>query len=191
MLEGKFALALHHLDIAQAWVPVFAYHSDLIYQRGWLDRNLGLNSPEVEVYAAIREEIEGFNARAAQAYWELLAKEEPGPVRDEAFRGALRLALNDFNSGLSDSAASRLAQLTQIDPTCVKAYYALQLASLRGLQKGQLERNSAKFETLCASFQSLEKKTLIASAHRRAAELEFDYRDIDKLGTEMRAAITP
>ena len=57
---GKIALALHHLDIAQAWVPVFAYHSDLIYQRGWLDRNLGLNSPEVEVYAAIREEIEGF-----------------------------------------------------------------------------------------------------------------------------------
>ena len=112
-------------------------------------------------------------------------------MREEAFRGALRLALRDFNSGLIDRAASRLEELTKIDPTCVKAYYTLQLADLRAAQKERLERDTAKFEALYNCFQSLEKSSLIASSHRRVAELEFDYGDLDKLGEEMRAAITP
>jgi tetratricopeptide (TPR) repeat protein len=190
-LDGRFSQALEHINAAQAWMPVFAYNTDLICQRGWLEQKLEFNSPAVQLLSAVREEEEGFRARAAQHYSDLLDQQAPGPVREEAFRGALRLALNDFNSGLLDRADYRLKQLAEIDPTCVKAYYALQLADLRSGQKENLERDTAKFEAVYNCFQSLEKSSLIASAHRRVAELEFDYRDIGRLGEEMRAAVKP
>jgi hypothetical protein len=65
------------------------------------------------------------------------------------------------------------------------------LVDLQKLQKERLESDTAKFEAVYNCFQTLEKSSLIASAHRRVAELEFDYRDIPRLGTELRAAITP
>lgn len=190
-LDGNFKLALGHIEAAQVWMPVFAYDTDLICQRGWLEEKLMVDSPTAQVSRAIREEEEGFNLRAARHYADLLDRLEPGPARDEAFRGALRLALKDFNSGLIDRATLRLEQLVQIDPTCVKAYYALQLADLRSCQKERLESDTANFEALYNCFQSLEKASLIASAHRRVAELEFKYRDISRLGDELRAAIKP
>ena len=120
-----------------------------------------------------------------------LGREADGPLRDEAYRGALRLAIKDFNAGLIDRAADRLGQLEAIDPTCLKANYALQLAYLQNSRKEELEREVAKFEALYGCFESLEKSGLIASAHRRTAELDFEFRDIAKLGDEMRAAIKP
>jgi len=126
--EGRLNESSAHLDLMEAWVPVLAYNSDVVYQRGWLDRKLGLQSDAAMLYSAIREEEEDFDSRAAQHYGELLARQPIGPVRDEAYRGALRLAIKDFNSGLIDRAADRLGQLESIDPTCIKANYALQLA---------------------------------------------------------------
>ena len=49
----------------------------------------------------------------------------------------------------------------------------------------------AKFEAVYKCFESLEKSALLASAHRRIAELDYDFRDAGKLGDEMRAAIKP
>jgi hypothetical protein len=189
--EGRWSESLHHLDMVQAWVPVLAYNTDVIYQRGWLDQKLGTKSEAAELCSAIREEEEGFDSRAAQHYGRFLGREADGPLRDEAYRGALRLAIKDFNAGLIDRAADRLGQLEAIDPTCLKANYALQLAYLQNSRKEELERELAKFEALYGCFESLEKSGLIASAHRRTAELDFEFRDIAKLGDEMRAAIKP
>jgi hypothetical protein len=189
--NGSFSESLHHLDLAEAWVPILAYNTDEVYQRGWLDRKLGVNSFAAQLVSAIREEEEGFNARAAQHYAELLDPDRPGPVRDEAFRGAMRLAINDFNTGLLDRAISELAQLTSIDPSSIKANYALQLADLRSSHKDRLECDLAKFEAVYKCFASLEKSALLASAHRRMAELDYDFRDTAKIGDEMRAAIKP
>jgi hypothetical protein len=191
VVEGRFNESLHHLGLAQALVPVLAYHTDLIYQRGWLERKLGFNSPAAKLLSAIREEEEGFNARAVQHYIELLGPEMAGPIRDEAFRGTLRLTIKDFNAGLVDRAGFRLAQLMAIDPTCLKANYALQLVDLRTLREERLKRDVARFEAVYDCFQSLEKRVVLASAHRRLASLEFDSGDIGKLGDEMRAAIKP
>ena len=191
LAEGRLRESLDHLERMEAWLPVLAYNSDVVFQRGWLDQKLGIQSDVAMLYSAIREEEEDFDSRAAQHFGELLARQPLGPVHDEAYRGALRLAIKDFNSGLIDRAADRLRELEAIDPTCVKANYALQLAYLRGLRKEELERELARFEALYSCFQSLEKSGLIAAAHRRAAELDFEYRDIAKLGDEMRAAIKP
>jgi hypothetical protein len=189
--NGSFSESLHHLDLAEAYVPILAYNTDDVYQRGWLDRKLGLNSSAAQLVSAIREEEEGFYSRAAQHYSELLDPDRPGPVRDEAFRGALRLAIKDLNAGLLERAASRLAQLTSIDPSSIKANYALQLADLRSSRKDRLESEVAKFEAVYKCFASIEKSALLASAHRRMAELDYDFQDTEKLGDEMRAAIKP
>jgi hypothetical protein len=189
--NGGFSESLHHLDLAEAYLPILAYNTDEVYQRGWLDRKLGVNSSAARLVSAIREEEEGFNSRAVQHYTELLDPDRPGPVRDEAFRGALRLAIKDFNAGLLERAASRLAQLTSIDPSSIKANYALQLADLRSSRKDRLESEVAEFEAVYKCFASIEKSALLASAHRRMAELDYDFQDTGKLGDEMRAAIKP
>jgi hypothetical protein len=189
--EGRLSESLHHLDLMEAWMPVLAYNTDVVYQRGWLEQKLGFNSEAAQLCSAIREEGEGFDSRAAQHYTEALDRNAYGPVRDEAYRGALRLAIKDFNAGLINRAAFRFQQLQEIDPTCLKANYALQLAYLRTFRKEELEREVARFEALYGCFQSLEKSGLIALAHRRTAELDFYFRDITKLGDEMRAAIKP
>jgi hypothetical protein len=189
--NGRFSESLHHLDLAEACVPLLAYNTDEVYQRGWLDRKLGFNSSAAQLVSAIREEEEGFNSRATEHYAELLGPHSPGPVRDEAFRGVLRLAIREFNAGLLDRAASHLAQLTSIDPSSIKANYALQLADLRSSRKDRLESDVAKFEAVYKCLASLEKSALLASAHRRIAELDYDSRDTGKLGDEMRAAIKP
>jgi hypothetical protein len=67
----------------------------------------------------------------------------------------------------------------------------LQLADLRTQRKADLERNVGQFEVVYNTFQSLEKSALIAAAHRRLAELDFDYGDIAHIGDELRAAIKP
>jgi len=188
---GSYSESLRHLDLAEQWVPVLSYHTDLLYQRGWLEEKVGLQSPVREVYTAIRQEEEGFVDRAAQEYAALLNPEVPKAVRDEAYRGALRLAIKDFNTGLTGRAAAVLERLTTIDPSSVKADYAMQLAHLREFRKTQLEQDVAKFETIYDCFESPEKSPLVAAAHRRLADLEFDYRDLTKLGDEMRAAVTP
>jgi hypothetical protein len=189
--NGSFSESLHHLDLAEAWLPILAYNTDEVYQRGWLDGKLGSNSFAAQLVSAIREEEEGFNARATRHYAELLDPDRPEPVRDEAFRGAMRLAINDFNAGLLDRAASELTQLTSIDPSSIKANYALQLADLRSSHKERLECDLAKFEAVYKCFESLEKGALLASAHRRMAELDYDFRDTANVGDEMRAAIKP
>jgi hypothetical protein len=191
VLEGNYAESLNHLGWAEIWFPVLAYNTDCIYQRGWLERRLGLRSSATQLVSAVREEEEGFHARAAEHYADLLEGEESGPIRGEAFRGALRLAIEDFNSGLVNGANSRLTQLAAIDPTSVKANYALQLADLRMLRKENLECDVAKFEAVYHCFQTIDKGAILASAHRRLAELEFDAREMGKLGDEMRAAIKP
>jgi hypothetical protein len=189
--NGSYPESLRHLDIAEKWVPVLSYHTDLLYQRGWLEEKVGLQSPTREVYSAIREEEEGFVDRAAQEYATLLNPDNPKAVRAEAYRGALRLAIKDFNTGLIGRAAAVLERLTTIDPSSVKADYAMQLAHLREFRKTQLEQDVAKFETVYECFESPEKSPLVAAAHRRLADLEFDYHDLTKLGDEMRAAVTP
>jgi hypothetical protein len=189
--HGNYSESIRHLDIAEKWVPVLSYHTDLLYQRGWLEEKVGLQSPVRQVYSAIREEEEGFADRAAQEYAALLNPEIPKAVRDEAYRGALRLAIKDFNTGLVGRAAAVLEHLTAIDPSSVKADYAMQLADLREFRKTQLEQDVAKFETIYECFESPEKSPLVAAAHRRLADLEFDYHDLTKLGDEMRAAVTP
>jgi len=191
VVEGRFSESLRHLDLMELWVPVFAYNTDVVYQRGWLERKLGLNSEAAQLFSAMHEEEEDFDSRAAQHYSEALDRNVEGPFRDEAYRGALRLAVKDFNAGLIDRAADRLGQLQAIDSTCVKANDALQLADLRTFRKEALEGEVARFVAIYGCFESLEKSGLIASAHRRTAELDFDFRDIPNLGNEMRAAIKP
>jgi hypothetical protein len=189
--EGKYDESLRHLDLAQAWVPVLAYHTDVLFQRGYLERKLGIRSPTTVLFSAMREEIEGFTTRASSHYMELLASDVPKDVKGEAYRSALRLAIKDFNTGLVDRAADRLTQLAAIDPSSVKTCYALQLADLRNFRKRQLESDVAKFEALYGCFQSREKNPLLAMAHRRLADLEFECRDVSKLNDEMRSAVTP
>jgi hypothetical protein len=188
--EGQFRESLRHLDAAVILLPVLAYHADFIYQRGWLDRELGAKTPEAQLQVAIREEIEGLKLRAAEDYLSLL---EPGgvpePVFDEAFRGTLRLAINDFNAGLFGRATGTFERLLVLDPTCLKANYALQLADLRSFRKGRLEDEVASFIAVYRCLQSIEKNVVIAGAHRRIADLDFEARDTVHLGDEMRAAI--
>jgi hypothetical protein len=188
---GNYRAALRSLDLAEVWVPVFAYNTDFVYQRGFLERKLGWSSGAAELYSAMREESEGFDARADQHYSEALDHQADGPARDEAYRGILRLALKSYNAGLIERAVARLRQLQAIDPTCVKVNYALQLAYLQTFRRDELEREVARFTALYGCFQSLEKSGLIASAHRRLAESDFDFRKIPEMGEEMRAAIKP
>jgi len=189
--EGRFNESLRHLDLAEAWIPVLAYHTDAVYQRGWLDRKSGVKSPAAQLLSAIREETEGFSERAVRHYTELLDTDAPEPVRDEAFRGVLRLAINDFNTGLLDRAASRLTQLLSVDPTSLKANYALQLADLRSFRKTRLEGEVAQFIAVYTCMQCLEKRVLIAAAHHRLAEVDFEYHDAAKAADEMRAMLQP
>ena len=68
-LEGNYHQALDHLDAAKRWLPAFAYDTDLICQSGWLERKLGFNSPNVQVFSAIREEEESFDVPSRPAFY--------------------------------------------------------------------------------------------------------------------------
>ena len=189
--HGRYDQARQWLHQATAWLPIFAYNTDIIYQEGWFDQKLGISSPAAKLVTAMREEEEGYTARAVGHYTELLTPENPGPVRDEAYRGALRRALTDLNAGLDEAASASLTRLLMIDPSCVKANYALQLADLRRERKEALQEHVAEFEAMYNSFQSLEKSALLAAAHRRLAELDFDDHDVARIGDDLRAAIKP
>jgi hypothetical protein len=186
--EGAFSTSLRYLDAAQRWVPSLAYDTEMLYQKGYLMHRLGLNFPEKTLFDAINLEEAGLDKQADVQYLALLNSPEHA-VRDEAFRGALRLATQEFNSGVLDRAESELHRLLDVDPTSLKASYALQLVDLRAHQKDKLESDVSKFETVYDAFQSIEKGAVIAAAHRRLAYLEFDFKDRSRLGDEMRAAV--
>lgn len=189
--QGQFADSLHHLSAAEIWAPILSYQTDMLYQTGWLKDKLNTPSPERGLMQAMKLEVEGAADRAEEIYSELLAPSIPDAVRQEAFRAELRMAIDDFNSGLVASAGQRLNRLISIDPICVKANYALQLWHSRNKQKDALEDDVARFQAIYKSFQSLEKSPLLALAHRRLADVEFDYGDTARLNEEMREAVTP
>jgi hypothetical protein len=188
---GHYDEARRWLEQATTFLPILAYNTDIVFQEGYFDQKLGVDSAASKLATAIRDEEEGFTERAAGQYVSLLDPRNPEPVRDEAFRGELRQALTDLNAGLDDRASAALTRLLTIDPSCVKANYALQLTDLRRQRKDALEHHVADFEAVYGSFQSLEKDALLAAAHRRLAELDFDDQDTAHIGDELRAAIKP
>jgi hypothetical protein len=188
---GNFRASLRHLELVTAWVPVLSYDTDIIYQQGWLQQKLGLSSATVSLVTALNEEEEGFDGRACQRYFDVLDSEKAGPNWDEAYRGVLRLAIKDYNSGLLDRASIRLSRLATMDPSCLKANYALQLVDLRSSRKERLENDVARFEAVYKCFESREKSGLIAVAHGRLAEMDFDAGDTARLGEDLRAAAQP
>ena len=188
--NGRFSESLRDLDVAQAWAPALAYGSGMLYQRGYFAERLKLDTPERKLVVAMNNEEDGIDDRASSLYMSLLNSESE-PVRDEALRGALRLALKDFNSGMVSRAGNTLTRLLAVDPTSIKIIYALQLVDLHDRLKSRLEADVSRFEVVYNTLQSREKGAIIASAHRRLADLEFDFGDKDKLAEEMRAAIKP
>ncbi len=188
---GRYAEARRWLNRATTFVPILAYNTDIVFQEGYFDQKLGVDSAASKLVTAIRDEEEGFIDSAAGRYADLLDPSNPEPVRDEAFRGGLRRALTDLNAGLADKASAALTRLLTIDPSSIKVNYALQLADLRRQRKDALEQHVADFEAIYSSFQSLEKDALLAAAHRRLAELDFDDHDIAHIGDDLRAAIKP
>lgn len=187
--QGGFEGARIHLDRAFGLLPSLHSGTDILFEEGWLDRRIGqTTSTTSRLVQAVEEEEEHLSARAWTHYEQLMQTENPGEVRAEAFRGALRLALRDLNSGLEERAAARLNELSALDPSCIKANYALQLADLRLHRKAALERDVLQFETVYKTFQSLEKIAPIASAHKRLAELDFETNDAADVGEQLRAA---
>ncbi|MBV8098049.1 MAG: hypothetical protein JOZ31_02715 [Verrucomicrobia bacterium] len=187
---GQFEAAKQHLERAFVLVPSLRFGTDIQFEEGWLDQRTGHSeSVQSHLVNAIEEEEEHLSARAWEHYRQLLDPKTPKPVRAEAFRGALRLALRDLNSGSEDKAVVRLGALLAEDPSCIKANYALQLADLRLHRKAELERDVAQFEAVYKTFESLEKIAPIAAAHRRLAELDFETNDAVDLGNQMRAAV--
>ena len=187
--EGEFAGARIHLDRAFGLLPSLRSNTDLLFERGWLDRRIGqTSSAESRLVEAVEEEEEHLSARAWTHYEQLLQAQNSSEIRAEAYRGALRLALRDLNSGLEERAAARLNELLVLDNSCIKANYALQLADLRLHRKAALERDVVQFETVYKTFQSLEKIAPIATAHRRLAELDFETNDAADVTEQLRAA---
>jgi tetratricopeptide (TPR) repeat protein len=189
--NGRFAQALNCLDESEKWLPSLSYQTDSLYQRGWLDRQLGRQSAWARLGSAMREETEGFDDRAFRHYRELLDSRFPEAVQGEAFRDVLRLSLNDFNGGLVNRAQASFSQLVALDSTCLKALYALQLTSLKTGQGDQLARVVSQFSAIYKCFQSPEKEAILALAHRHLAELAFDGKDAAGLSREMHLAADP
>ena len=190
-LDGSFDQALQHLALAEGWMPALAYGSDMLFQSGWLEHNLGRDTPQARLAGAIQEEERGFYERASSQYFALLNANPTGPVADEAFRGALRIAIKDFNSARFDRARGNLLRLAAFRPASLKVSYGLQLVDLRDLRKDDLECEVSKFTVIYNCLQNLKRFAVFGQAHRRLADLEYDYRDMDRLGEEMRLAIKP
>jgi hypothetical protein len=190
-LDGSYEQALRHLALARNWMPVLGYGSDMLFQCGWVERNLGRDTPQARLASAIQEEERGFYERASSQYFALLNADPSGPVADEAFRGALRIAIKDFNSTRFDRARGSLLRLAAFRPASLKVSYGLQLIDLRDLRKDDLECEVSKFVVVYNCLQNLKKNAVFGQAHRRLADLEYDYRDMDRLGEEMRLAIKP
>jgi hypothetical protein len=172
---GNFTNALIQLGRAEVWLPVLAYETDFIYQRGWLEQKCGFDTPVTQFVDAWRSERGNFDEVARQEYEKLLAPGIPRPVRFEAFRGLLRLAIDDFNSGLTDRAYEMLSHLAAIDPSSLTVLYGLQMTDLRGNRLVALRRDLAQFTAIYRVYQSPEKDAVLASGHQRLAELAFDH----------------
>lgn len=191
VLNGNLDQALQHLTLVRRWMPAVGYGSDMLFQSGWLEHNLGRDTPQARLANAIQEEERGFYERASTQYFALLNENPTGPVADEAFRGALRVATKDFNSARFDRARQSLVKLAALRPASLKVSYALQLADHRQLRKDDLECEVSKFLVIYNCLQNLKRYAVFSQAHRRLADLEYDYHDMGRLGDEMRLAIQP
>ena len=63
--RGDFERSLHHLGIAEAWLPILSYQTDVLYQKGWLKLKLKQKDPDTDLVLALTFEEEGASARAA------------------------------------------------------------------------------------------------------------------------------
>jgi hypothetical protein len=172
-------------------LPVLAYETDFIYQRGWLEHKCGSDTPAALFASAWQNEQGNFDEVAKQEYEELLGPEIPCPVRSEAFRGLLRRAIQDFNSGLTGRADETLPKLAAIDPSSLTVLYGLQMTDLRGNRLAALRHNLAQFTAIYRVYQSPEKDAVLASGHQRLAELAFDQHNPAMVDEQIRLLTAP
>jgi hypothetical protein len=188
---GNFTNALIQLGRAEVLLPVLAYETDFIYQRGWLEHKCGSDTPAALFASAWQNEQGNFDEVARQEYEELLGPEIPCPVRSEAFRGLLRRAIQDFNSGLTGRADETLPKLAAIDPSSLTVLYGLQMTDLRGNRLAALRHNLAQFTAIYRVYQSPEKDAVLASGHQRLAELAFDQHNPAMVDEQIRLLTAP
>jgi hypothetical protein len=172
--RGDWAAALTQLGLAEACLPILAYQTDLVYQRGWLEERCRRSTPAARLVSAWQKEAQNFEEISRQEYAGLLSPKIPEPVRSEAFRGLLRLAIDDFNSGRIDRAHEGLSRLAAADPSSLTALYGLQMTDLHGNRLMALRRDLAQLTAVYHVFQSNEKLTVLALCRQHLAELAFD-----------------
>jgi hypothetical protein len=129
---GATGLSLERLQWAAHLVPAVRRDSGFLEQIGMMQSRLGIDSAEARLHRAIvlqrQGEFEPADALLASVAGEPSAAEA---VRREAARGLLRRGIRSLNSGELANATDTLEAVLRVDPTNLKANYALEIAYLR------------------------------------------------------------
>jgi hypothetical protein len=137
--QGLLSLSLGRLELAGRILPVIRHNGDFVEQLGILESGLGMQTAEAELHRATTLQRQG-QFEPAEAIFRALASDPSADdvIHREAARGLLRRGIRYLNSGEFPNAIDALGEVLRVEPTNVKANYALELAYLR----------SARFEAL-------------------------------------------
>lgn len=167
--------ALKQLEIACNHMPALRIDSGIIYQRGSLQRQLGLTEePSAKLHKAWLLADKGYTPRSSALIESIILDSDTlaNSERREALRGLLRHAINDMNSNRLTEAKRKLRLLLAQNPTCLQAWFHYQLASL---QSGDIQANrraSTRIDALAQAYFRKEKRGILAASQAMLAQGE-------------------
>ena len=168
--QGDPAAAWRWLHRAALVLPALRQDADLLARRGLLENSLGMPTAAAALHRATVLDRQGFAARAQTDFVALLADAPPGSaVQRAAGCALLRSGIQALNSGQTEVAAALLDSVLAVDPSNVKALYALQLACLRAPRPDRLPALVARTDAAYRFFSTRTKAPVVAAAYENAA----------------------
>jgi hypothetical protein len=173
--RGLLSLSLTRLEQAARLLPVIRRNGDFVEQLGILQSRLGMPTAEAELHRATILQRQGQFEPADAIFRSLLASEGSASdvIHQEGARGLLRQGIRSLNSGELASATDVLETVLQVEPTNVKANYALELAYLRSSRFEAVAPLASRMRSIYHHFSTLTKVPVLGANDENLALAAF------------------
>jgi tetratricopeptide (TPR) repeat protein len=186
----SYADALETLDKACDRLPVLGQDTYYIAQRGLLEYRLGRMTLYAKLFEAIEKERQGQYDVAYESFAELIDSDDSAIAR-EALRAVQRYAIQDFNSGRTELAISRLQGVLARQPCNLKVIYLMQICYLRQNRLPEVEAMSHWMDVATSHLSFHSKRIFRATTRRYAAIAASQANDADRAWSHSRKAMNP
>ncbi|MEO0416703.1 MAG: hypothetical protein AAF226_17310, partial [Verrucomicrobiota bacterium] len=169
--------SLASLNLAGRIMPSVHWDSSVVYQRGSLEKDLGLATPGAALYEGFLFERQRRMQAASRKFIEVIEQEKDRPSQIEAYRALMRLSIEYFNSDERTKCNQTLAVVENEFPTLMKILFLRFMMAVRNGDYHEALEWQKKLYASSGQQQMKDRRGYLATTHQYLAQMAFDNKE--------------